>query len=139
MRKVLVGLSFCIGCAGNNVEGIVVLDTDVEDTFGPEIQHSPITEPQVYGQDIWLEANAVDAQSSVWLMMIVFQPETANEWSDMPLSEVGGGLFQGKINGGDVRSGGMRYFLRAIDELGNEACLPVDCEVNPWHFAVVPN
>jgi hypothetical protein len=137
MKKWL-SLLFLIGCTGD-VEGLVVVDTDVEDTVGPDIQHTPIVEPQVYGKDIWLEATATDEQSTVWVMMVVFQPETANEWSDMPLSEVGGGLYQGQINGGDVRSGGMRYFLRGIDELGNEGCLPVDCESNPWHFAVIPD
>jgi len=137
MRK-LMGLGLLLGCTGD-VEGIVEFDTDVEDTKGPVIQHNPISEPQVYGQDIWLEANADDELGSVWVVVVVYQPETSSNWSDMPLNEVGGGLFQGRIQGSDVWSGGMRYYIRAIDDAGNESCLPETCEQSPWHFAVVPD
>mgnify|MGYP001240701219 CR=1 FL=1 len=133
-----ISLCALIACGGD-VSGTVIIDTDTEDTEGPQIQHVPITEPQVYGEDIWLEATATDEQSTVWLVMVMYQPETANEWQDMPLNEVGGGLFQGQINGSDVWSGGMRYFIKGIDELGNEACLPIDCEAAPWHFAIIPD
>jgi hypothetical protein len=38
-----------------------------------------------------------------------------------------------------VWSGGMRYYIRAIDDVGNEACLPDGCKNSPWHFPIVPN
>ena len=138
MRKTLALPLLMAACTGDNVEGIVLLDTASEDTVGPVIQHDPVTAPQIYGEDVWLDAIAEDQQGSVWVVVVVYQPETSNTWMDMPLKEVGGGLFQGKIQGNDVWSGGMRYFIRAIDDSGNESCLPLDCEQSPWHFAVVP-
>ena len=91
-----ISLSALIACGGD-VSGTVIIDTDTEDTEGPEIQHVPITEPQVYGKDIWLEATATDEQSSVWLVMVMYQPETANEWQDMPLNEVVAGFSKDKL------------------------------------------
>ena len=135
-RLLIFALTF-IGCV-ENIDAVIDIDTSVDDVVGPEISHEPITAPQVFGQSIWIEANAEDKQGDVWLLVVEYQSETSAEWTEVPLNKVGGGLFQGQIDGKDVRSGGMRYYLRGIDPLGNESCLPRDCDLTPWHFSVVP-
>ena len=85
-----------------------------------------------------LEAVVIDAESDVWRVEFVYQAETAGSWTERAMSEVGGGLFQGQINGDDIRSGGMRYYIRAYDFQDNLSCLPTECELEPWHFSIVP-
>jgi hypothetical protein len=131
---------------GEGTEVIIVSDTDEIDETPPVVEHSPITEPQTWGVDVLIEARAVDNETedgSVFTMELVYQQETAIEWRSKSMIEVGGNkedwyLFQGTINGADVGSGGMRYFIRAYDDWENQGCAPEDCEEDAWRFPVVP-
>lgn len=140
MKRVLMlgALMMAAGCGGELGEQIIV-DTDAEaDREGPLIDHAPVTTPQVYGQEILLEATVDDTDSGVFVVDVIYRQETAGDWTVKTMRKVGSGLFQGSISGDDVYSGGMRYYLRATDYSENRSCLPEDCEEEAWHFSVVP-
>ena len=114
----------------------IITDTDDEvDREGPLIDHAPVTAPQVFGQEILLEATVDDDDSGVFVVDVIYRQETAGDWTVKSMRKVGSGLFQGSISGDDVYSGGMRYYLRATDYSDNRACLPEDCEEEAWHFS----
>jgi hypothetical protein len=125
---------------GGDTRGEVGPGGPEADLVGPIIEHDPIDEPQGYLQDIFLEASVTDDPSGVFIVEVAYQQETAasGAWTTKVMNEVGGGLFQGRIQGDNVASSGMRYFIRAIDAEDNMSCLPEDCEDDPWYFSVVP-
>jgi hypothetical protein len=128
------------GCDGNNLGGNVLQDTSAGgDLDGPVITHTAISASQLYGEDVLLEAQVTDAHA-VFTVEVSYQQQTAapDNWKSAVMTEVGGGLFQGAIPGGDVGSGGMRYFLQAWDELENASCLPDRCDEDAFRFGVVP-
>ena len=127
-------LATLAGCDGS-VSGVLNQDTDVADTTPPVIEHDAITTSQPYGLDVLINATVTD-DNDVFVVELVYQQETAVDWDNKEMLEVGGGLYQGTIPGDDLKSGGMRYFLRAWDEFENESCLPEGCELDAWHFGV---
>ncbi len=136
----VVALTCTAACNDDRIGGRQISDSDfVADADGPEIQHTPITEAQVFGQDVLLEATVSD-ESDVFTVEVYYQQETSIEWDRSTLTEVGGGLWQGRIKGSDVGSGGMRYYLKGVDysDQANEGCLPEDCGEEAWRFSVVP-
>lgn len=141
---VLVCAAACNG--DDRLQGRTDFDSDyVSDAEGPVIEHTPITAAQVVGEDILVDATVHD-ESDVFVVEIWYQRETAVEWKNTSMVKVGdlpddgGSLYQGRIRGSDVGSGGMRYYLSAIDysEAANEGCLPEDCSEDAWRFPVVP-
>lgn len=132
----LAGLLWLVACSANPVDTITREDTgDDADLEGPTISHDAISDPQAYGQDVYIEARASDP-SGVQVFTLYYQRETDATWKQKIMNFVGGDLYQGTISGTDVSSGGMRYYLEAIDTLDNASCLPEDCDGDPWHFAV---
>ncbi len=134
MKRLVV---FCALMACEGEVTIVQHTGSLDDVLGPSITHTSIAEAQLYGQDVLIEANASD-DSGVFVVEMVYKQETSGTsgWKSKPMSEVGGGLFQGAIPGDDVGSAGMHYYLQATDSLNNTSCLPDECEVAPWHFSV---
>jgi hypothetical protein len=122
-------------CSDGTIDTRIVDDDEEVDLDGPVITHTPVTTPMPFAQDVLLEASVEDA-SGVLTVELIYQQETAVAWTTRAMSEVGGGRYQGTIPGGDVYSGGMRYFLRATDLVGNTACEPRDCEIDAWRFGV---
>jgi len=136
MKRLVCLLCVLFACEGDVG---VVMDTDFnqDDLAGPSIAHSAITDAQLYGQDVLIEATASD-NSGVFVVEMVYKQETsgASSWKRQTMSEVGGELFQGAIPGDDVGSAGMHYYLQATDSINNTSCLPEECELEPWHFSV---
>ena len=136
MKRLVTLVCVLVACEGDvNVD----IDTDFnqDDLVGPNIGHTAITDAQLYGQDVLIEATASD-KSGVFVVEMVYKQETsgASGWKHSTMNEVGGDLYQGAIPGGDVGSAGMHYYLQATDSLNNTSCLPEECDAEPWHFSV---
>ena len=58
------------------------------------------------------------------------------DWKSKVMNNVSSGFYQGKILGKDHASAGIRYYIEAIDALGNEGCLPDTdpCGQESWYF-----
>jgi hypothetical protein len=126
------------GCTPDNL-GTRELDRDVElDETGPEITHEYDPSPRTYGREVFLNAVVVD-ESEIMDVFIVFQRETdGNAWTTLRMAPIANDFFEGIIPGNDVSSGGIRYYVKAIDEFDNDSCLPEACSKEAWHFPVVP-
>lgn len=132
------------GCAGGIGQVIYDTDQEIEDLEAPIVRSSPITDPQVYGQDVLIEAVVKDP-SDVFTVTLNYQAETAVEWHNTQMTQVGGDktngyFYQGTIKGTQVYSGGMRYYIEAIDDSNNSnvGCAPDRCMDDPFTFSVVP-
>lgn len=133
----LLGLGL-LACSGGSVQSNINTDTgEAIDVEPPTIQHTPISTAQEYGADVPLEATVQDP-SGVLFVEVYYRQETSSQWTSRALTLVGGDLYQGRIQGDDVGSAGMRYYLFASDLEENESCLPEDCELEPFAFAVSP-
>lgn len=137
MRPVMA-LVWLAGCGGGQVTSQVIGETGrLDDLEPPIIDHTPVTTAQPFGADVLIEAIVTDT-SGVISVSVHYRQETSVEWKTKAMAEVGGDLYQGWISGDDVGSGGMRYYLEATDYEQNTGCMPEDCEVDPWDFAVTP-
>lgn len=140
-------LAMWVGCAGGPSDTFFT-DTSPEekpDQDGPKIRHSPVKDPMIIGQDVLIEAAAKD-DSDVFSMELHYRRETSVEWVVVGMIRVGdtlddAALYQGTIRGQDISSGGMYYYLSAIDnsDYQNESFLPAQGKNDPWRFPVTPN
>jgi hypothetical protein len=138
-------LAFALmACAGGGFQITYETDQEVVDLDAPIVRTTAIAAPQVFGEDVLIEAVVKDP-SDVFTVTLNYQAETAVEWHNTNMVQVGGDFttgyfYQGTIKGTQVYSGGMRYYIEAIDnsENSNVGCAPDRCEEDPFHFSVVP-
>ena len=125
-------------CGEGGLDTLSITDTDVEvDVEGPVITHEPIQDPQVYGNDVLIEAT-VDDDSGVFTVQVVYKHSTGGDgdWKSKVMNSVSSGFYQGRILGKDHASSGIRYYIEAIDAIGNVGCLPDTdpCGQESWYF-----
>ena len=105
----------------------------------PVIEHDPVEESQLLGEPVSLSATVSDDESSVFVVQVFFRQETSSMWDDSVLVDMDlDGVYDGQIPGSAVNTGGMYYYLYAMDTEENEALLPLGGEGDPWHFRISP-
>ncbi|RME22765.1 MAG: hypothetical protein D6798_15060, partial [Deltaproteobacteria bacterium] len=83
----------------------------------PEIEHDEITESQPYGENVPIEATVTDP-AGIFVVELYFKQETSSNWTRLTMSAApGSDLYTAEIPGSQVRTGGMDYYLRAVDLL----------------------
>jgi len=130
------------GCGGDssqivNQGGGVPTDKD-PDTTPPVIQHVPIDESQPFQEPVTVEATVTDEDGLVFVVEVDYRREDSTVWNSKGLKLVDPetGLYSGEIPGEDVQSGGMYYYLFAMDDSGNESWDPEDGEDDAHQFRV---
>jgi hypothetical protein len=114
--------------------------TDAGDTTPPVIEHDPVETTQAYGQPVPLSSTVTDADSSVFIVQAYYRQETSSIWKSTTLSDGNAdGVYEGQIPAGDVMTGGMYYYLYAMDTEENEGYLPLGGESDPFHFRISPD
>lgn len=135
---VLVGLGCGADTAGavNNGDGQGgPLAND--DTVPPVIVHNPINDAQVCGLDVAVTATVTDAGGAPAVIEVVYSREDSVAWTARSFLPGGSAdAWAATIPGDDVQSGGMWYYLRAIDDSGNESQMPEDGESDAYHFRI---
>lgn len=146
MTAIVVAL--WVGCNGGTQDTFFT-DTSPEekpDREGPKINHIPVTDPVVIGTDVLVDATARD-ESTVFSMELHYRRETSVEWVVVAMNYIGDDVvieglqrYQGLIRGQDISSGGMYYYLTAVDnsDYQNESALPPQADHDPWRFPVTP-
>ncbi|MCB9779154.1 MAG: hypothetical protein H6742_11375 [Alphaproteobacteria bacterium] len=120
----------------NDDGGVDSGDTGVPvDEECAEIDHDPIENAQLIGVPIDIQATVTDA-SGVFLVELYYKQETTTTWKHLTMVDQGGGNYVTQIPAADVGSGGMDYYLRAVDAAQNDCTLPTDGEDDAWHFRV---
>lgn len=113
---------------------------DPGDLVAPVIEHTPIETAQIYGQDVAITATVTDDDSGVFVVQVFYRQETSSMWEDIALMDMDGDtIYEGTIPGVHVLTGGMYYYVYAMDNRENEAQLPVEGEDDPWHFRISPD
>jgi len=151
-HAVLLTTFLLTGCFGDPF-GTVEIPTDTEapeDETCPLITHDPVDSAQVLGESVSLQATVTDNvdgdteddvdESGVFMVKVFFRRETTTTWEDSVLTLMdASGIYGGTIPGSAVGSGGMDYYLYAVDRKNNECTLPEAGENDPWHFRVSPD
>ena len=139
MRLATLTALLMLGC-NDTGPGIINNPDDLEpdqDTEPPVVTTDPIEDAQILGEDVLIDANAIDELSSVVLVTVHYKQETSTVWDDVILRQVDtAGNWTGYIPGNDVASAGMDYYISAIDGAENEGFAPEDGEDDPYHFRI---
>lgn len=134
---IVVGaLLACTGGGATNVVNVAPDTAEDLDETGPVIEHDPIETSQTYAEPVAIEATIYDEQSSVFVVEVSYKQETSTSWDSIRLEAGEGDLYTGEIPAEDVGSGGMDYYLYAMDTEENETLEPEEGESDPYHFRV---
>jgi hypothetical protein len=136
-RNLLLLISASAAACDSGVDTRVVDGDDEVDEAPPVISHTNDPSPRTFGVEVFIGATVTDV-SSVSEVKVVFQRETDGfNWTELRMAPLTTDYWEGVIPGNDVSSGGIRYYIEAIDEFDNSACLPEACQEEAWHFPVV--
>lgn len=143
LRALLLPLSltvaFAVGACQTQGPSTRIVDNDDEiDEDPPEIEHEADPSYRVQGEPIYINATVTDA-SLIEEASIVFRRADSQEWTTLRMPSLTDEFYEGIIPGDQVYSAGMRYYLTAVDEFGNEACAPAACAEEAWYFPVGPS
>lgn len=138
-----LALTLMLGCDGGNtgVGGDGTTDDTgdtgpVEDEACPTITHTPIETSMPLGKPIDVTATVVDDMSGVFVVKLYYKQETTTTWDDVAMTLSGTDTYVTSIPGSAVGSGGMDYYIQAVDLDQNGCTLPMDGESDPFHFRV---
>ncbi len=109
------------------------------DDVPPTITFEPLSEAQTSDTDVVLEATIADNEggSGVFLGTLYYRNETdaSTEWKSIGFVRQGeSDDFKATIKAGEQHSGGMWYYLLAVDVAQNESILPSTAPTTPYHF-----
>ena len=106
------------------------------DTECPVIEHEPIETTQTVGVSVPITATVTDA-TAVFVVELYFKKETSTTWQRLNMAaSPGTSLYASEIPGSQVGSGGMDYYIKAVDTEQYACTLPLDGEGEPFHFLV---
>lgn len=138
-------------CGGDDDTFRVGEPDEPTDENPPRIEHSSDSAPRTLGESVAIEATVTDI-SMIESIVLYYQKETDGpEWQSTPMSfsvlepntegnDSSTHLAEAsaEIPGAAVNGAGMRYYVFASDEWGNESCAPSGCANGPHYFPVVP-
>lgn len=139
MKLWILPLGMLAACTGG-IQTISTPGGDVSeqpDETPPEIVHEPVEGAQAWGQDVDIRALVTDEESGVFQVTVYYKQETSTVWDDNTLTRVDqDGTFEGVIRGDAVGSGGMHYYIEAVDYDENTSTMPDGGADDPYHFRV---
>lgn len=112
---------------------------DEGDTVPPVVTAVPVTTAQPFGQDVTIQAEASDGEdgAGIFAVSLHYRNETAGStgWRSVAMQDGDGdGVYEGIIRGEDQSSGGINYYVEAIDRAQNAAYDPPGGVDDPLHF-----
>lgn len=127
----------CGGSLTSKVGGST--DTGFEDSTDqdpPAIDHVSVSDAQELGVDVDISAVVTDADSGVFIVKLYYKNETggSGDWKSMPMIPLADDQWMGSIPGESETSGGMHYYIEALDNDQNVARNPDKGADDPWHF-----
>jgi hypothetical protein len=127
----------CGGGLTSKVGGSV--DTAFEDTTDkdpPAIEHVAVTDAQELGVDVDISAVVTDADSGVFIVKLYYKNEIggSGDWKSSAMVPLADDQWIGTIPGEAQTSGGMNYYIEALDNDQNVARNPEKGADDAWHF-----
>lgn len=107
-----------------------------DDSAPPIITFAGPDTNQPSGEDVVLDASISDEGSGVFTATLYYRNETdgSGDWKNIGFVSVGSDLWEATIQADEQHSGGMWYYLRAVDHAQNESYFPDDGPADPLHF-----
>ena len=137
MFPLLLSVLSLLACDNSGPDFIINNDTEEQqDTDCPVIVHEPIETTQRYGEPVPLLVTVTDEESGVFLVKVFYRQETSDQWVASGLTAGEENTYVGEIPGVDVRTGGMYYYLYAVDTRENDCYQPESGENDAWHFRI---
>lgn len=139
----MIHFLFSVACTDGGVgdqltdkSGIDTAGTAGDDVTAPVIDFVPPETNLPSGQDVVLDASISDVGTGVLTAELFFRNETdgSKDWKSVGFLPIGSDLWQATIQADEQRSGGMWYYIRAVDHALNEGYFPEDGDVEPLHF-----
>ncbi len=141
LRCSLLSAAFLLAGCGNSLTSHQggTRDTSFEDTTDgdpPVIEHVPITDAQQLGVDVDISAVVTDADSGIFLVKLYYKNETSGsgDWESDAMVPLADDQWVGTIPGEMEASGGVNYYIEALDNAENQADSPEKGADDPWHF-----
>lgn len=130
-------LFFALAACGPSLSTQEVKDTDfddIADTTPPLVSTEPIAEAQPSGQDIPITATVSDEESAILFVTLYYKTEleASSEYRTFGMT-LNGDVWEGRIRGTDQSSGGMDYYIEAIDSSQNAGFAPEEGSRDPYH------
>jgi len=133
-------LVFVCACGGDQFQTVGTVSDDSgeeRDETPPTIEHDPVTDTQTYQQPVFISAVVQDDLSGVLNATVWYHQEGVTKWTSQDLLREGDSdTFSGEIPGSDVESGGIYYYLSAVDLEDNEIFEPQDGASDAIHFRI---
>ena len=129
----LIVLTAFFACSGGTHK-VDAPDSGQEDLDGPIIGSTPLGNPQYMGSPLTITADITDEAGEVQDARVFFKEETLVTWDHVGMSEVKGSTWEGTIPPESLGSGGMDYYIWAVDDSLNETFLPEHGADDPYHF-----
>lgn len=109
---------------------------DTTDQVPPSIEHVPITDAQQLGVDVDVSAVVTDDESGVFVVKLYYKNEISGsgDWLSASMIPLADDQWVGTIPGEAESSGGMNYYIEALDNAQNTAASPEKGADDPWHF-----
>lgn len=109
------------------------------DDVAPTITFEPVEDAQPSGEDVVLEATIADNEggSGIFVGTLYYRNETdaSTDWETIGFVRQGeSDDFKATIKAAEQHSGGMWYYLLAVDVAQNEAVMPATAPTTPYHF-----
>ncbi len=143
MKRLWLALPLFLGACSKETTQVVNEGGGVDsgpyvDEDAPVIEHIPIETSQTFMTAVRITATVTDDYAGVDKVELFYKREDKASWSTvaMPVADEATGVFAADIPASDVQSGGMDYYLHAVDKSANEAQMPTEGEANPYHFRI---
>jgi len=141
-----IALTLALACNGSTKPtGITTGDSgdtgdtgSTQDLSCPSIDHTPIETAQPINVAVPVTATIVDAGSGVFVVELYFKKEASTSYTrlTMTLDDPANGVYAAEVPASQVASGGMDYYIQAVDNQQNTCTDPYDGANHPYHFRI---
>lgn len=107
------------------------------DLEGPVVVHTRVADGQPTGVAIAISAVVFDEGSALGAVELFWKPIAAPTFQSLTMTAGTGGTYTATIPGASVTPGGIAYYLRAADVVGNTTIVPAAGAASPYTFTVI--
>jgi len=136
----ILSLTACEGAGGDGTQ----TRTEEEDTavggssdnIAPALEHDEVVSPQSASGYVSVTATIFD-DSAIVNTAVYFRPQINANWDSVGMTPQGPDVYIGTLGPDDMQSGGMHYYIEAVDQYGNVGTLPDGAPNDYFKFDLV--
>jgi len=136
----LLSMTACEGSGGGGAQQ----QTEDQDTaigggvdnLAPSLEHTEVVSPQSASGYVSITATIFD-ENAIVNTAIYYRPQTSASWSSLGMTAQGPDVYIGTLGPAEMQSGGMHYYIEAVDQYGNVGTLPDGAPNDYFKFDLV--